>query len=124
MNVAFYYPNQAAPSVQWKPSKAPRYPIAATSDYTGQVTGETAGGTVYVQDAGGFRQQWNLVFERLTPDDHSQLQVFFQTVQKAFHAFEYTDPSGALHTVRWVNAFEFEETVPDRFTGTVVLRKE
>lgn len=124
MSIAFYYPTQAAPGAQWTPAKAPRFPLKTASDFPGQVVGETAGGTVHVQDSGTLAERWELVFERLTPDDHASLQAFFQTVRKSFHAFEYVDPAGAARTVRWMNDFEFEESVPGRFSGTIVLRKE
>ncbi|CAI2719742.1 hypothetical protein [Nitrospina watsonii] len=124
MNSAFYFPTQAAPTAQWTPAKAPRFPVKRTGRYPGQTLGETAGGTVHVQDTGTFREHWELVFDRITPADHSALKTFFQTVQQAFNAFEFVDATGGVHTVRWINDFEFEETVPDRFSGTITLRKE
>ena len=124
MKIAFYFPNQAAPTAQWTPDTSPRLPIKAAADYPAQVVGETAAGTVHVQDQGGLRERFELSFERLRRDERDSAFSFYQTVRKSFNAFDYVDTSGTVHTVRWSNGFDFEETVHDRFTGTVVLQKE
>ncbi|MGP0628939.1 hypothetical protein ACTRW9_04500 [Nitrospina sp. 32_T5] len=124
MSLAFYYPTQAAPTAQWIPGKAPRFPLKKTTAYPSQVTGETAGGVLHLQDTGSLREQWELVFDRIPPADHEALKTFFQAVRKSFHTFQYVDPQGVVHLVRWMNEFEFEETVPERFSGSIVLRKE
>ena len=124
MSVAFYYPTQAAPTAQWTPLPAPDFPHSQPEDYPQQLTGETADGTLYVQDKGAGRQTFELRFSRLTESERDTALSFFQTVKKAFNTFEYVDPAGTPHTVRWTNAFDFREVAPGRYTGTVQLRQE
>jgi len=124
MSIGFYFPTQSSPSAQWLPAKPPILPILNTTDYPEQLTGETAGGTLYVQDKGPKRERFELKFERITANDRDAALSFFNTVKKSFNPFEYQDAEGILHTVRWLNAFEFKETVPGRFSGTISLRKE
>lgn len=124
MSIGFYYPTQAAPTAQWVPGKAPVLPAHQTTDYPEQLAGETAGGTLYVQDKGTQRERFELRFERIPESGRDLALAFFNAVKKSLNTFEYQDAEAALHTVRWVNGFEFQETVPGRFSGTVVLRKE
>lgn len=124
MSIGIYFPTQASATIQWIPAKAPTLPARSTTDYSEQLIGETAGGTLYVQDKGPRREQFELKFERLTQNDRDAALAFFIAVKKTFHPFEYQDAEGALHTVRWFNEFEFLETVPDGYSGTIVLRKE
>ncbi len=124
MSIGFYFPTQAAPTAQWVPAKPPLLPVRHTTDYPEQLTGETAGGTLHVQDKGPARETFELAFERIHESDRDAALAFFNTVKKAFNAFEYQDAAGTLHTVRWLNGFEFDETVPGRYSGTVQLRKE
>ncbi len=124
MKVAFYFPTQAAPTAQWAPGTAPRLPLKTSADYPAQIVGETAAGTLHVQDQGSLRETFELNFERLPWDEYDSALVFFQTVRKSFHAFEFVDASAVVHTVRWVNGFDFEESVNDRFSGTIILQKE
>ena len=124
MSIGFYFPTQAAPTTQWLPDKPPYLPMRKSNDYPEQLTGETAGGTLYVQDKGPIRETFELAFGRITASDRDAALTFFNTVKKSFSPFEYQDVDGTLHTVRWLNAFEFQEMVPGRFSGTVVLRKE
>jgi len=93
-------------------------------DYPQQVRGETAGGTVYVQDKGPRRETFELSFDHLPQSDRDQAAVFFDTVKKSAVTFEFTDPDAALHTVRWVNRFEFAEVSGGRWSGTIQLIKE
>jgi len=124
MSIGFYFPTRAAPAAQWLPAKPPLLPARQTIDYPEQLLGETAGGTLYVQDKGSARETFELAFERILETDRDAALLFFNTVKKAFNPFEYQDAAGNLHTVRWTNGFEFYETVPGRYSGTVQLRKE
>lgn len=124
MNIGFHFPTQAAHAVQWLPGKPPVLPARSDTDYPDQLTGETAGGTLYVQNKGPSRDRFELTFERLAKTDRDAAWVFFTVVNKAFHTFEYQDVEGVLHTVRWFNAFALQETVPGRYSGTIHLRKE
>ena len=124
MSIGFHYPTQSASTAQWLPAKPPHLPARHNTDYPEQLTGETAGGTLYVQDKGPQRETFELTFERITLNDRDAALAFFTAVRKSFSAFEYQDAEGALHTVRWTNAFEFQETVPGRFSGVILLRKE
>ena len=124
MNIGFYFPAQAAPSAQWIPTKPPVPPIRRATDYPEQVSGETAGGTLYVQDKGPKRERFELEFERITTGDRDAALAFFDAVKKSFSTFEYQDTEGNVHTVRWMNPFEFQETVSGRWSGTIRLRKE
>lgn len=124
MSIAFYYPIQAAPTAQWTPAPPPDFPHDQPTDYPRQLTGETAAGTLYVQDKGVARQTFELRFSRLTESERDTALSFFQTVKKAFNTFEYVDPGGNPHTVRWTNAFDFHAVAPGRYTGTVQLRQE
>ena len=124
MTLGFYFPTQAAPAMQWLPDKPPHLPASRVADYPEQLTGETAGGTLYVQDKGVQRELFELTFERISKSDRDAALVFFIAVKKSFSPFEYQDGEGVLHAVRWVNAFEFQVTVPGRYSGTIHLRKE
>jgi hypothetical protein len=124
VSIGFYFPTQAAPTAQWLPGKPPHFPVRSSTDYPEQLTGETAGGTLVVQDKGVQRERFELKFERITQSDRDSALLFFSTVKKSFSAFEYQDAEGTLHTVRWLNAFEFQQTVPGRYSGTILLRKE
>lgn len=124
MSVAFYYPTQGSPAAQWSPLPAPDFPHGQPTDYPQQLTGETAAGTFYVQDKGAGRQTFDLNFSRLTESERDTALSFFHTVKKAFNTFEYVDPEGNPHTVRWTNAFDFREVASGRYAGTVQLRQE
>ena len=124
LEIGFYFPTQAVPTAQWVPGKPPLLPARGIKDFPEQLTGETAGGTLYVQDKGSQRERFELTFERITQNDRDSAFAFFVAVKKSFNLFEYQDAEGTLHLVRWLNAFEFQETVPGRYTGTIQLRKE
>jgi hypothetical protein len=124
MAIGFYFPSKAGATTQWVPVRQPVFPASEPVDYPEQLTGETAGGTLYVQDKGPKRESFELQFARLPKPDRDGAHIFFNTVKKAFNAFEYEDPDGALHTVRWINEFDFERVVEGRYTGTIELRKE
>jgi hypothetical protein len=124
VEIGFYFPTRAAPTAQWVPGKPPLLPVRGITDYPEQLTGETAGGTFYVQDKGPQRERFELTFERITQNDHDVAQAFFVAVKKSFNLFEYQDAEGTLHIVRWLNGFEFQETVPGRYSGAIHLRKE
>ena len=124
MEIGFYFPTQAAPVTQWIPGKPPLLPVQGVTDYPAQLTCETAGGTFYVQNKGLQRGRFELTFERITQSDRDLAHAFFVAVKRSFSLFEYQDVEGVLHTVRWLNPFEFQETVPGRYSGTILLRKE
>jgi len=98
--------------------------VRKITDYPEQLTGETAGGALYVQDKGSRRERFELTFERITQSDRDTAQSFFIAVKKSFSPFEYQDAEGAVHTVRWLNGYEFQESVPGRYSGMIHLRKE
>ena len=60
----------------------------------------------------------------MTQNDRDAALAFFTAVKKSFHPFEYQDVEGVLHAVRWLSGFEFLETVPGGYSGTILLRKE
>lgn len=124
VEIGFYFPTQASPTAQWVPAKPALLPVLSVIDYPEQLTGETAGGTLYVQDKGPRRERFELTFERITQADRDSAHMFFVAVKKSLSLFEYQDAEGNLHIVRWLNAFEFQETVPGRYSGTIQLRKE
>jgi hypothetical protein len=124
VSIGFYFPTQAAPAAQWLPGKPPVLPARSIIDYPEQLAGETAGGTLYVQDKGPPRERFELTFERITQSDRNAARAFFIVAKKSFRTFEYQNAEGALHMVRWLNAFEFQEMVPDGYSGTIHLRKE
>jgi len=124
LDIAFYFPTQASPTAQWVPIKPPLLPERNITDYTEQLSGETAGGTLYVQDKGLQCERFELTFERISQSDRDSAHVFFVAVKKSLNRFEYQDAEGTLHIVRWLNAFEFQETVPGRYSGIIQLRKE
>ena len=124
MSIGFYYPTQSSPTAQWLPAKPPILPVRNSTDYPEQLNGETAGGTLYVQDKGLKRERFELKFERITANDRDAALSFYNSVRKSFSPFEYQDAEGALHSVRWLNAYEFQETVPGRYSGNIALRKE
>lgn len=124
MSIRFDYPTAASPSLTWAPSKPPRLPLAAAADFPRQVSAETAGGILYTQDLGPVRETYELVFDHLPAADRDQARTFFDTVKKAFTAFDYTDPGGQVQQVRWVSAFDFRTVAHGRFSGKVELRKE
>lgn len=79
MSIGFYFPTQAAPTAQWVPGKAPVLPAHHATDYPEQLAGETAGGTLYVQDKGTQRERFELRFERI-PESGRDLALAFYIV--------------------------------------------
>ncbi|PIQ96546.1 MAG: hypothetical protein COV67_09040 [Nitrospinae bacterium CG11_big_fil_rev_8_21_14_0_20_56_8] len=124
MSAGFYYPAQAGATTQWVPAKQPAFPNATPVDYPEQLVGESAGGTMYVQDKGVKRERFLLEWDRLTTADRDGALAFFNTVKKAFLTFEYEDPGGTLHTVRWMNGFNFSHVAQGRWSGSIELRKQ
>lgn len=124
MAPGFYFPTKAVASARWVPSRQPVFPAVEPVDYPEQLVGETAGGTLYVQDKGPKRESFELAFVRLPRSDRDAARAFYNAVKKSFNAFEYEDRNGALHTVRWMNPFDFELVVEGRYSGSIELRKE
>ncbi len=125
MRIEFNYPTESSPTLTWIPGKPPRYPIGHKRDFHRQVRGETAGGTVLVQDpAGPVREIFELVFDHLPKSDRDQAALFFDTVRKAAGTFDFTDHAGEITRVRWWNNFDFEQAAFGRYSGTVQLWKE
>ena len=124
MSIGFYFPTKAGATTQWVPSRQPVFPAGEPVDFPEQLTGETAGGTLYVQEKGPKRESFELRFVRMPQADRDNAHTFFNTVKKAFNIFEYEDRNGALHTVRWMNPFDFELAIEGRYSGAIDLRKE
>lgn len=124
MAIGFYFPSKAGATTSWVPLKQPVFPATEPVDYPEQLTGETAGGTLYVQDKGGKRETFALRFVRLTQTDKNNALTFFNAVKKSFNAFEFEDRNQVLHFVRWMNDFDFQLVVNGRYSGTINLRKE
>lgn len=124
MSIGFYFPTKATATTQWVPSRQPVFPSAQPVDFPEQLTGETAGGTLYVQEKGPKRESFELRFVRIPQSDRNGCHTFFNTVNKAFNIFEYEDANGALHSVRWMNPFDFELVIEGRYSGIIALRKE
>jgi len=124
MALGFYFPTKAAPTSSWLPVSGPEFPLETPVDYPEQLIGETAGGTLYVQDKGPKRETFDLEFLLMSKADRDNALVFFNAVKKAFNAFEYEDGNGTLHSVRWVNLFTFRKDRPTLYSGEILLRKE
>lgn len=124
MAFGFYFPTKAAPSASWLPAVGLEFPLETPVDYPEQLTGKTAGGTLYVQKKGPKRESFDLAFNLMSETDRDSLLTFFNTVEKAFNAFEYEDGNGVLHSVRWMNEFNFKKDRPGLHSGSVQLRKE
>jgi len=124
MAIGFYFPTKAGATTSWIPLQQPVFPAVEPVDYPEQLTGETAGGTLYVQDKGAQRETFQLQFVRLAATDRNNALTFFTTVKKSFNTFEYEDRNAVLHTVRWMNDFDFPFVIEGRYSGTINLRKE
>ncbi len=124
MPVSFYFPTKSGPTAQWTPTRQPVFPALEAVDYPEQLIGETAGGTLYVQDKGARRENFQLEFDRLPASDRDQAVTFFDTVKKSLRVFEYEDWKGNVHSVRWINGFNFEHVAEGRYSGVIELRKE
>lgn len=123
MSFGFYFPTQASPIVQWVPETMPDHPAVEPVDFPEQVRSVTAGGTLYVQEKGVKRETFFLSFSRVSQADRDAALSFFETVKKSFEKFEYKDRAGVLHTVRWMNAFDFQLVVFGKYSGIIELRK-
>lgn len=124
MSFGFYYPIKSAPITQWVPSTQPEYPAGESLDYPEQVNSSTSGGTLYIQDKGLARKTFQFSFGRLNQADRDNAQTFFDTVKKSFNTFEFEDRNATLHTVRWMNSFNFQLFVDGKYSGSIDLRKE
>ncbi len=124
MAFGFYFPTKAAPTLSWVPATGPEFPLETPVDYPEQLTGETSGGTLYVQDKGPKRESFNLEFTLMSLADRDGLLAFYNTVKKSFNVFEYEDGSAVLHSVRWMNEFNLKKDRPGLYSGSVLLRKE
>ncbi|QPJ64584.1 MAG: hypothetical protein G3M78_03905 [Candidatus Nitrohelix vancouverensis] len=113
MATGFYYPDKAAPTAQWVPTRQPLFPLSESADYPRQASAETAGGALYVQDQGVRRERFELRFSGLTEADRTAALAFFDAVKKSVRTFEYEDWRGDLHTVRWMSAFDFNTFTKD-----------
>lgn len=124
MAIGFYYPTFAGATTSWVTTKQPAFPLSEPVDYPEQLVGQTAGGTLYVQDKGVIREKFVLNFDRLPEADRDDAYTFFIAVKKAYYTFEYSDRDSALHTVRWMNNFDFTYVVEGRYSGIIQLREE
>ena len=124
MNFGFYYPAKSAPTVQWVPVTQPEYPAGEVLDYPEQIHSPSAGGTLYVQEKGAKRETFQLNFAHVSQSDRDSAQTFFETVKKSFNTFEFEDRNAVLHTVRWMNEFNFQLVNFGKYSGSIDLRKE
>ena len=124
MSFGFYFPTKAAPTAQWVPVTQPEYPAGEVLDYPEQINSTTAGGTLYVQEKGSQRQTFQFNFSRVSQSDRDSAQTFFDTVKKSFNPFEFEDRNTQLHTVRWMNEFNFQLVLFGKYSGSIDLRKE
>ncbi len=124
MNFGFYYPTKASPTLQWMPATQPEYPAVEPVDFPEQINSETSGGTLYVQEKGVKREIFSLSFSRLSQTDRDAALAFFETIKKSFNSFEYEARTGALHTVRWMNLFDFQLVIFGKYSGSIELRKQ
>jgi hypothetical protein len=124
MSFGFYYPTKSAPTAQWVPITQPDYPAGEGMDFPEQINSSTAGGTLYVQDKGVKRETFQFTFSRVNQLDRDNALIFFDVVKKSFNAFEFEDRNANLHTVRWMNGFEFQLVVHGKYSASIDLRKE
>ena len=124
MSFGFYYPKKSTAKVQWVPGTRPEYPAGKTLDYPQQVHSTTAGGTLYVQEKGSKLQMFHFNFNRISQLDRDRAQAFFNAVKKSYNTFEFEDMNANLHTVRWMNEFNFQLVLFGKYSGSVELRKE
>lgn len=124
MPIGFYFPTKAGVTTSWVPSRQPIFPAVEPVDHPEQLTGQTSGGTLYVQEKGPIRQNFELEFARIPSADRDGALTFFNTVKKSFNTFEYEDRNAVLHTVRWMNEFDFQFVIEGRYSGIINLRKE
>ncbi len=124
MSFGFYFPTKAAPTAQWVPATLPDHPAVEPVDFPEQITSVTSGGTLYVQEKGNKLETFSLSFSRVSQTDRDSALAFFEAVKKSFNSFEYEDRTGALHTVRWMNLFDFQLVVFGKYSGSIELRKQ
>ena len=124
MSFGFYYPTKSIPTSQWVPATQPEYPAEESLDYPEQVISSTAGGTLYVQEKGVKRETFQFNFSRVSQVDRDSALTFFDTVKKSFNTFEFEDRNATLHTVRWMNGFNFQLVIFGKYSGSIDLRKE
>lgn len=99
------------------------YPLRAPRERL-QVVLRTAGGSLRVQDKGTLKRQIKLAFRGLAAADHAALARWYEEVAVgALNAFSFADEHGAERQVRWLGAFEFEETAAGRFAGAIELEE-
>jgi len=124
MSFGFYFPTQASPTTQWLPATMPDHPAVEPVDFPEQISSATSGGTLYVQEKGVKQEMFSLSFSHFSQADRDAALVFFETVKKSFETFEYEDRTGSLHTVRWMNAFDFQLVIFGKYSGSIELRKQ
>ena len=124
MNFGFYFPTKAAVTSQWVPVTLPDHPAIEPVDFPEQITSVTSGGTLYVQEKGNKQETFSLSFSRVSQTDRDNALAFFEVIKKSFNSFEYEDRTGTLHTVRWMNLFDFQLVVFGKYSGSIELRKQ
>ena len=124
MAIGFYYPTIAAPSAQWIPSRQPGFESTKTTDYVGQLLGTTAGGSVYVQDKGIQKTVFDLRFSYLAQADRYSALAIYNAAKKALNTLEYKDGDGIVHSVRWMNEFNFKPEQGGRYSASILLRED
>ena len=124
MNFGFYFPTKAAVTSQWVPATLPDHPAIEPVDFPEQITSVTSGGTLYVQEKGNKQETFSLSFSRVSQTDRDNALASFEVIKKSFNSFEYEDRTGTLHTVRWMNLFDFQLVVFGKYSGSIELRKQ
>ena len=124
MSFGFYFPTKVSPTAQWVPTTMPDYPAIEPVDFPEQIKTVTSGGTLYIQEKGVKRETFLLSFRKISQSERDAALIFFETVKKSFELFEYEDRDAQLHTVRWMNAFDFQLVVFGKYSGSVELHKQ
>jgi len=124
MSFGFYFPTKASPTAQWVPATLPDHPAIEPVDFPEQITSVTSGGTLYVQEKGNKLETFALSFSHVSQTDRDSALAFFEAVKKSFNSFEYEDRTGILHTVRWMNLFDFQLVIFGKYSGSIELRKQ
>ncbi|MEK9627830.1 MAG: hypothetical protein VW455_02285 [Nitrospinota bacterium] len=124
MSFGFYFPTKVSPIAQWVPTKMPDYPAIEPVDFPEQIKAVTSGGTIYIQEKGVKRETFLFLFSNISQSERNAALSFFETVKKSFELFEFEDREANLHTVRWMNAFDFQLVVFGKYSGSIELHKQ
>jgi hypothetical protein len=86
----------------------------------------SAGRKLYAYNKGVQEKFWNLVFDKASATDFSNLSSFFTTtVVGPASTFTLTDENGTTHTVRMMDTqLPLKEVGFGKYAGTIHLREE